>query len=1386
MNKKLLFLITGLMCFLSSYSQCAYTGTPLTSVGSINTFCIDNNNNTITTPSVRAGQFVLVNVVQGFRYRFLVGDVFTTDNENLTILNAADNSNVGAVGFASGASGATIADWTSTISGQIKVLLSRGACVNDNTAGGVLTLQFLGGSNTFDSQTTFGTNQWVGHVYNHVDGPPPGTENSPTSPATTTPFTAANYVGYYNVVTEAFSEDFIGNTACFPVSSNGAIRTNIYTELFSVRYRMRSTKPAGCYILNVNGDDGVRVYVDGVLVFSKWKQQGNTSYCNNLITLNGNSDIILDYYEHQGGNVLGFSLTPFDGSGNAITSPSNVSVCSNTTANIVATDFSTCSVGANGGTTAVYQWQSSADGATFTNISGANARNYTAPAVSVAPGNPNNVRYFRRVFRPSTLVAGCEFFSNVVTVTTSGDRPNGPGAISGSLSQCQTTSSIYSIAAVTNATSYTWSTTATGWTITPAANGLSVSIAFGPTATSGNLIVFASNGCAQSYSSSSVNIQVGSLPASATISGTTAVCVGAPAPAITITNPQTYGVNVTYNINGGTNNVVYVGPSSSINYITASTASTGVFVYNLVSVANGVGFSNCSTNLTGSATVTVGAVTGNQVSYGNNSWIGYVYPGTNPQNSNFSTNYVGSISQTETFDLNLDNAPISGTGICGSYADNYAVRFKMNRNLQAGCYTFTVGADDGYRLSLDGGTTWVIQDWTTHAYGEKTYDAYLSGNTNFVLEYFEAAGQARVRFASSFVSLERPTVGTRVQPNCNTPTGSVQLTGLPSGSWTLIRSGSSSLSIGGTGSETTISGLAPGTYQFAVKSGSCTSSPTGNVVIDPVTTTTYTGSTWSVSPTIDMIGVVNSNTPITANVQLCNCTVNTGINAVVSTGVSLILQDKLTVNGTLTFQNNASLIQINDVANIGNITYIRETTPIKRFDYTYWSSPVLGQKLIDVSPNTDPGSYYSFDPSTDNYFSENPQNQMKRGVGYIIRAPEGTAMPPTPLGSFIASFIGVPDNGPISVSAVVPNKPYLIGNPYPSAIDADAFLAANSKALFGTLYFWTHNTARGENVSNPGTGFYAYSADDYATYNTTGGVAVAKSDPNKAVTNPYRPTGKIAAGQSFFAGTLENMTSSTIVFNNRMRLGALNAILDNSQFFKIASKKSNTASSFEKHRLWLNLTNTQGAFKQMLVGYITDATNSYDTTYDGVSYNGNRFVDFYSVNDNKKLTIQGRALPFEENDEIPLGYSSTIEGTFSISIDQVDGLLASRKIYLEDKIKNTTHNLNQGPYTFETAKGVFNERFVLRYTDKTLGVDDVDVKSNQVLVSVKNKVIKVDSGIESIDKIYVYTVSGTAIYEKQKVDALTFSISSLPVAQQVLIVKTVLQNGNVITNKIVY
>ena len=61
------------MLGLVGFSQCNYTGTPLTQVGTTNTFCIDNTTS-ITTASVRAGQYVVVNVVKGFNYTFSIGN----------------------------------------------------------------------------------------------------------------------------------------------------------------------------------------------------------------------------------------------------------------------------------------------------------------------------------------------------------------------------------------------------------------------------------------------------------------------------------------------------------------------------------------------------------------------------------------------------------------------------------------------------------------------------------------------------------------------------------------------------------------------------------------------------------------------------------------------------------------------------------------------------------------------------------------------------------------------------------------------------------------------------------------------------------------------------------------------------------------------------------------------------------------------------------------------------------------------------------------------------------------------------------------------------------------------------------------------------------------
>ena len=153
---------------------------------------------------------------------------------------------------------------------------------------------------------------------------------------------------------------------------------------------------------------------------------------------------------------------------------------------------------------------------------------------------------------------------------------------------------------------------------------------------------------------------------------------------------------------------------------------------------------------------------------------------------------------------------------------------------------------------------------------------------------------------------------------------------------------------------------------------------------------------------------------------------------------------------------------------------------------------------------------------------------------------------------------------------------------------------------------------------------------------------------------------------------------------------------ENAHFFKGAESK---VVAIERHRIWLNFTNTEGAFKQLLVGYITGATNGVDTAFDGLSIDSNKYIDFYSRIENLNYVIQGRALPFNETDKVPLGYKTAIEGTFEISIAKVDGLFATQNVFVEDKVTNIIHNLKNGSFSFTTGIGVFNDRFVLRYTD---------------------------------------------------------------------------------------
>jgi hypothetical protein len=157
------------------------------------TFRIDNLN-TITTISVNNGSYVILNVVKGFTYTFAVGDIFTSGlrNENLTIFDASNNAYLYGN---SGSGGCTISNWVSSLSGQVKILLTRGRCLTTSATGGTLALTLTGVNNTLDNQLLASIDSWIGHVYNNSGG-----SGSTTGAYNAAMFSPSGLMGFYKTL----------------------------------------------------------------------------------------------------------------------------------------------------------------------------------------------------------------------------------------------------------------------------------------------------------------------------------------------------------------------------------------------------------------------------------------------------------------------------------------------------------------------------------------------------------------------------------------------------------------------------------------------------------------------------------------------------------------------------------------------------------------------------------------------------------------------------------------------------------------------------------------------------------------------------------------------------------------------------------------------------------------------------------------------------------------------------------------------------------------------------------------------------------------------------------------------------------------------------------
>lgn len=523
------------------------------------------------------------------------------------------------------------------------------------------------------------------------------------------------------------------------------------------------------------------------------------------------------------------------------------------------------------------------------------------------------------------------------------------------------------------------------------------------------------------------------------------------------------------------------------------------------------------------------------------------------------------------------------------------------------------------------------------------------------------------------------------------------------------------------------------------------------------TSTTWNGASWSNGiPTATKRAIFTGNYSSAGNLDACSVTITNNAQVTFNLGHTFIVDGDITVDtgALLTIENNAALRQVSDMAsNSGNIVVRRDATVMNRLDYTAWSSPVVGQQLQAFSPNTVATRFYEYlytgTTTPTAYQSVDPTTNFIAGKGYMIRA-DNTYTGPT---VFNGQFNGVPNNGIINQS--IGTGINVLGNPYASPIDANTFLTDNP--TINTLYFWTNTTPASGGVY-PQNNFAAYTAG-------AGGVAAAASSKV--------PNGTIQTGQGFYVKT---SATATAEFNNKQRINAAVS----TQFFRNSSLNAET----EKHRIWLNLNDDNTPYNQILIGYIENATNGSDHGIDGKVLDNSKAM-IYSFLEDSEYVIQGKALPFTDEDVVPVGLKVLTAGSYSIAIENFDGLFENQDIFIKDNTTNIIHNLKIAPYAFSSQEGTFNERFEIVYKNGVLNNDSF-VDTNSVSVYVNNDIVFIKSSNQDIREVVIYDILGRRLYENNSVNEKQINVSSLKEHNQALIVKMKLSNNQEITKKILF
>jgi LysM repeat protein len=137
--------------------------------------------------------------------------------------------------------------------------------------------------------------------------PPPKPKPKPTPKPTPPPSTGAWRGQYWDNRFLSGNPKFVRNTNLVNFSwdtagpGGGIGGTN-----YSVRWKRTKYFDAGRYRFNAISDDGVRVWVDGILIIDEWHDTAPRHYIADKELSAGNHTLQIDYYQNQGGARIRF------------------------------------------------------------------------------------------------------------------------------------------------------------------------------------------------------------------------------------------------------------------------------------------------------------------------------------------------------------------------------------------------------------------------------------------------------------------------------------------------------------------------------------------------------------------------------------------------------------------------------------------------------------------------------------------------------------------------------------------------------------------------------------------------------------------------------------------------------------------------------------------------------------------------------------------------------------------------------------------------------------------------------------------------------------------------------------------------------------------------